>query len=436
VEGKLKIGDDPNPPTAGTVRWNEATKDFEGYDGTVWRSLTRTNSANWGANYISQKENQKGSVFNVGVVDVYKGMGNSVSSSGFNFLAGAPVSVTSGQTGRGKASIFTEGTNTNWDLQAADGAAGERFGSSVSISGDYAVVGANFADISGREEQGAAYVFRRGSSTQWLQEAKITAPDGTAYDYFGHSVSISGNTIVVGAYGHEFGPNASQGAAYVFTRSGTTWPLQAKLIAPDGSSSDNFGNSVSIAGDYVIVGAAGDDVDGKTNQGSAYIFKRTGTTWSQQAKITSIDGEANDNFGTSVSMIENYAVVGAPSDAVNEAFHVFVRDGSTWRPHARVNRNAGDNDFGRSVSIYQDNIVVGAPLTKFGTQNTQGVVYVYRRNGTGWVKEAMLTASDGAAVDRFGIAVHISEIGVVVGANGHDEEGNPDQGAVYLFKKN
>ncbi|MCU0389453.1 MAG: SusF/SusE family outer membrane protein, partial [Chitinophagaceae bacterium] len=262
VEGKLKIGDDPNPPTAGTVRWNEATKDFEGYDGTVWRSLTRTNSANWGANDISQKENQKGSVFNVGVVDVYKGMGNSVSSSGFNFLAGAPVSVTSGQTGRGKASIFTEGTNTNWDLQAADGAAGERFGSSVSISGDYAVVGANFADISGREEQGAAYVFRRASSTQWLQEAKITAPDGTAYDYFGHSVSISGNTIVVGAYGHEFGPNASQGAAYVFTRSGTTWPLQAKLIASDGSSSDNFGNSVSIAGDYVIVGTAGDDVDG------------------------------------------------------------------------------------------------------------------------------------------------------------------------------
>ncbi len=198
-------------------------------------------------------------------------------------------------------------------LTASDGAISDLFGYSVSISGDTAVVGADGDDDNGTDS-GSAYVFVR-SGTTWSQQAKLTASDGAEGDLFGWSVSISGDTAVVGAhYDDDNGLNS--GSAYVFVRSGTTWTEEAKLTASDGAEDDFFGRSVSVSGDTAVVGAYGDD-DYGSYSGSAYVFVRSGTTWSEEAKLTASDGAAHDLFGISVSISGGTAVVGAHYDDDN-----------------------------------------------------------------------------------------------------------------------
>lgn len=191
---------------------------------------------------------------------------------------------------------------------SSDGSASDKLGISVSMSGDYAIIGAYYDDIDANADQGSAYIFIRENGL-WTEQAKLTASDGKANDHFGNSVSISGDYAIVGA------PNGSgdwflQGAAYIFVRSGANWSQQAKLTASDGVPADFFGTSVSISGDDVIVGAPNDGGI-YAAQGSAYIFERNGAIWSQQSKLTYVGSQYNDNFGYSVSINGDYAIIGA-----------------------------------------------------------------------------------------------------------------------------
>ena len=195
-------------------------------------------------------------------------------------------------------------------LTASDAAAFDFFGESVSISGDTALVGAPLDDDAG-SDSGSASVFVR-SGTTWTQQAKLTAGDAAALDQFGESVSISGDTAVVGAFGDD-DAGVNSGSAYVFVRSGTTWTQQAKLTASDAAAGDQFGRSVSISGDTALVGAVGDD-DAGSDSGSAYVFVRSGTTWTQQSKLTAGDAAAFDFFGFSVSISGDTVLVGAQGD--------------------------------------------------------------------------------------------------------------------------
>lgn len=148
------------------------------------------------------------------------------------------------------------------------------------------------------------------------QSAKLTASDGAANDLFGTSVAVSGDTAIIGAYSDAVGANSLQGSAYVFVRSGTTWTEQAKLVASDGALGDQFGISVSISGDAAAIGAIGDDVNANTDQGSVYVFTRLGSAWTQQQKLTGTSGAAGDTVGSSVSISGDKIAVGAPlSDA-------------------------------------------------------------------------------------------------------------------------
>ena len=178
-------------------------------------------------------------------------------------------------------------------ITASDGAADDWFGCSVAISGDYAVVGASGDDDVAGIDSGSAYIFKRDGTT-WTEQAKITASDGAAYEYFGLSVAISGDYAVVGVPDDY---DCDSGSAYIFKRDGTTWIEQAKINASDGATEDGFGVSVAISGDYAVVGAGGDDDVAGIDSGSAYIFKRDGTAWIEQAKITASDGAAYDYFG-------------------------------------------------------------------------------------------------------------------------------------------
>jgi len=325
-------------------------------------------------------------------------------------------------------------------LTAGDDAFATYLGYSVAISGETAVVGAPGDDVGPHEDQGSAYVFVR-SGTTWSQQAQLTAGDGAAFDYFGRSVALSGETAVVGAYGHDVGANANQGSAYVFARSGTTWSEQPKLTAADGAGGDSFGWSVAISGDTALVGAYYDDVGGNTDQGSAYVFARSGTTWAQQARLTASDGAAGDSFGWSVAIAGETAVVGVPYDTVGAiagqgSAYVFARSGTTWAQQARLTASDGASGdwFGYSVALSGDTALVGA-YADIDSNAHQGSAYAFTRSGTTWSQQAKLTATDGAAQDDFGNSVALSGETAVVGAYSDDVGANADQGSAYVFAR-
>jgi hypothetical protein len=300
-------------------------------------------------------------------------------------------------------------------LTASDGAKHDNFGWSVALSGTTAVVGADTKNSG----TGAAYVFTRSGST-WSQQAKLTASDGASGDDFGFSVALSGSTAVVGADTK----NSSTGAAYVFTRSGTTWTQQAKLTASDAAASDSFGFSVAIANSTAVVGA--DTKNSST--GAAYVFVRSGTTWSQQAKLTASDAAANGFFGYSAALSGSTAVVGAIGGNRTGEAYVFTRSGTTWTQQAKLTASGGiaGDEFGYSVALSGTTAVVGAINNNAGT----GAAYVFTRSGTTWTQQAKLTASDGASSDFFGNSVAIVNSTAVVGA-----PDNLGTGAAYVFTR-
>ena len=171
-------------------------------------------------------------------------------------------------------------------------------------------MGAPYDDDAGTDS-GSAYIFKRDGFA-WTEQAKITASDYAALDYFGYSVAISGDYAVVGSHGDN-DAGTDSGSAHIFKRDGTTWTEQAKINASDGAADDYFGYSVAISGDYAVVGAYLDGGAG-TDSGSAHIFKRDGIAWTEQTKITASDGTAEDYFGESVAISGSYAVAGAWGD--------------------------------------------------------------------------------------------------------------------------
>jgi hypothetical protein len=244
-------------------------------------------------------------------------------------------------------------------IQASDKQGSDFFGTvAISENGNTAIVGVS-SPITGHAA-GAAYIFTR-SGTSWTQQQKIQASDKQQDDYFGSSVSISsdGNTALVGASSEDTGGSAA-GAAYIFTRSGTSWTQRAKIQASDKQQHDFFGNSVSISsdGNTALVGATYEDTGG-TNAGAAYIFARSGTTWSQQAKIQASDKQQNDVFGFSVSISSdgNTALVGAAyKGGYAGAAYIFTRSGTSWTQRAKIQASdkQGSDLFGYSASISGD----------------------------------------------------------------------------------
>jgi hypothetical protein len=286
-------------------------------------------------------------------------------------------------------------------LTASDGAAGDGFANSLAISGSIAVVGA-----SGKNSlTGAAYVFTRTGST-WSQQAELTASDGVAGDYFGYSVATSGSTVVVGAYGK----NSGAGAAYVFGRSGTTWTQQAELTAADGGAPDFFGVSVAVSGSTAVVGA----YNKNSHVGAAEVFVGSGTTWTHQAELTASDGVSPDFFGFSVAISGSTAVVGAyGKNSGAGASYAFVRSGTTWSQQAELTASDGaaQDGFGRAVAISGSTAVIGAA----GKNSGVGVAYAFVRSGTTWSQQAELIGSD-STFANFGASVAISGSTAVVGA--------------------
>ena len=354
------------------------------------------------------------------------------------------ATVPASWTGRpGSVSVLVR-NGTNWSQQATltavNGAAGDVFGCSLSLStgGNTALVGAYGTDTAGGTDAGSAYVFVR-SGTIWTQQAKVTAADGATNDYFGIAVSLSGdgNMMLVGSYGVDTVAGTDAGSAYVFVRSGTNWSQQAKLTSGDGAASDLFGSAVSLNGDgsTALVGARYDDTTAGQNAGSAYVFVRSGTSWSQQAKLTAGGASSNDEFGcaASLSLDGNLALVGALGRITGIAF-AFARNGSNWSQQAELtatDRASGDK-FGTSVELSGNGnmALIGAPYRNvLGYGLPIGTAYIFMRAGSSWPQQAQLWPATNSAY--FGCAASLSSDASTALVGAHDENNN---GAAYVFR--
>ena len=304
-------------------------------------------------------------------------------------------------------------------LTASDGAAHDVFGFSVSLSENRALIGA-WGDDDHGYESGSAYVFERQEDGLWIETAKLTAHDGFTTDWFGWSVSVSEDHAMVGAILDD-DMGSFSGSVYVYERQeDSSWIEITKLTAPDGAELDEFGHSVSLVEDRVLVGSYWDDDQG-TNSGSAYVFeRREDGSWLDIAKIMAKDGSVGDEFGFSVSLSTDRALIGAPGgdEGIGSAY-VFERDGDdSWIEVAKLissDRVWGDR-FGSSVSLSGNRALVGA--YSHGSQSAEeGAAFVFERQGDGsWIETAKITASDGTALDRFGSSVSLSGDRALVGA--------------------
>lgn len=271
----------------------------------------------------------------------------------------------------------------------------------------------------------------------WIEQQILTASDAASFDEFGRAVAVDGDTIVVGSRLDDHSGLTNAGAAYVFVRNGDTWTEQQKLIASDAADDDEFGAAVAIDGDTVIVGATQDDHAGGSNAGSAYVFVRSGMSWTEQQKLMASDPGDNDEFGFAVRVDGDTFVAGAPyhddPGGNTGAAYVFVRAAGVWSEEQEL-AAAGSpccSQLGGSVDIDGDTVIVGAQVADAGGGDS-GAAYVFVRNTGVWTQEQRLLSTDLAAGDRFGAGVAVLGDTAVVGAWGDNPAGN-NAGAAYFF---
>lgn len=417
------------------------------------------------------------------------GLGSSVSVDGTTVAVGVPSDASAIPMG-GRVLVFVR-SNARWVSQAllagTMAATGDRFGSSVSISGNTLAVGAPGQAGS----TGAVYVFQR-SGTAWTLQAYLIASNGQPNDSFGVSVSLSGDTLAVGAPGEASsatGVNGNQadnsapqsGAVYLFQRDIAGWRQQAYLKAHNTDGGDQFGGSVSLSGSSLAIGASGEassavgiNGDGANNSapssGAVYVFQYNGSAWAQQAYVKASNSEAGDQFGGSVSLSGDSLAVGAigedssatglgGSQADNGASgsgaaYLFQSVGGVWAQQAYVkaSNSRGQLSFGGSVSLSFGALAVGASQENSGAtlangdQSSQaapgsGAVYWFLRSGTVWGQRGYLKAMNPDSGDAFGSSVALFDTTLCVGAPGEDssDPNNPssnsglNSGAAYVL---
>jgi hypothetical protein len=338
-------------------------------------------------------------------------------------------------TGPGGPAEHTPYT-TETKLLVGDGGLGDYYGYSVACERDTIVVGAPNASGLGYLS-GSAYVFAREGSG-WSLRQKLNASDAAPYGFFGTSVAVSGDTIVVGAYGDQ---NAGiySGAAYVFVRDGESWTQRQKLVGSESSTADSFGLSVDVEGDTAVVGAFGDSGAGYAG-GSAYVFKRdAGGVWTQRQKLNAGDATADSNFGISVGLSGGSIVVGAYGDSASGfysgAAYVFVERPAGWAEQQKLTaRDSAESlQLGYRVAVSGDTVVACAPGDARG-KHTMGGAYVFERKGGAWKERKKLSARNARNFGGFATSIAIDGDTIAVG-NSDDDEADYWAGSVYVYKR-
>jgi uncharacterized repeat protein (TIGR01451 family) len=302
---------------------------------------------------------------------------------------------------------------TTWVEQAkltpSDSVWDDGFGSSIGISGDTVVVGSPRNDHTGRNDPGAAFVFTRSGGV-WTQEAKLITSGPNHYDYFGWSVAIDGDTIVIGAIDRDFAPNSDAGGAYIFTRSGSIWTEQALLIPSDPTTMGYFGWSSLIRGDTIMIGAPG-------ATGGVYVFQGSGASWSQQVKLTEQFPQYGGGFGSTLDIDGTTLAIGAPSE---NAAYIFTGSGASWTQEAKLRpQDTSHGAVGSAIALDGDLLVSGG----------SSIAFLFIRDGTTWSEDRFVTWAY-----QFGKAVAIKDQHVYGGAPGTTVSGASSAGAIQDFR--
>lgn len=365
--------------------------------------------------------------------------GSSVALKGTTAVIGADGDASF----RGSAYVFHRDGET-WSqtqkLIPSDGLSGDEFGYRSALNSGRLVITAFSATVNGVVAQGAAYAFANVAGT-FSQTQKLVASDGGLFDNFGSSVSIDGDTMVIGANGATVGNNPAQGAVYVFTFANGVWTQVQKLTADDGAAFDNFGLSAAIQGSTILVGSPQAVIGGAFAQGAVYVFTNTGGTWSQTQKLTASDGAASDSFGESVSISDNNALIGAFGATVDGlpgagAAYVFTDLGGTWSQMQKLTPTDPGSffNFGNALYLHGNKAVIAADVATVDGHTSQGEVYTFVSSGGVWKQFDLLTASDGTTDDFFGAAVTLGAGTVLVSTPHPTIDGNAFEGAAYFYQ--
>ncbi len=337
--------------------------------------------------------------------------GYTLALDGATTLIGSP-----GSWGGATGVVYALETPTsNWiSLRPPDLAAGARFGCSLAFQGDTALIGASDDDDAG-VHSGSAYVFVRSGSS-WNKMAKLVPTGSSADDQFGYSVALDGNLALIGAPYDDTAAGQDAGSAYVYTGSGASWSLMQKLEASDGATLQSFGRSVSLSGATALIGA--DKGSGATSlSGAAYVFTLRDGSWSEEDKLFAADGSNGDHFGRVLELEGNRALVGAPNcddaGANSGAAYVFDRSGSTWTQTQKLfASDAATKDmFGWDVALEGDTAMISAPDDPY---QYPGGIYVFHRQGSSWSEVQKLPEPDdigyfGACIALRGNRVLVSD---------------------------
>lgn len=319
---------------------------------------------------------------------------------------------------------------------ASDGAPDDQFGFGVSVKGDVLAAGAPYHDQNGWSDSGAVYVYRR-SGSGWTQEAKLGASDGFFDDRLGWSVAIEGDVLVAGApYRSERGFNS--GAAYVYRRVAGVWLQEAKLVPADSGTADQFGWCVSISGDTIVLGSPNHSSAGSFS-GAAYVYRHNGATWSLESKLVAPDAQPVDSFGTVVAVDGDRVALSSPGDDDNGidsgSAYVFGRSGTSWSFESKVKAADGNpyDYFGLGLDLAGDLLISGAPYDS-DLASYSGSAYVFRRGAVGWAQEGKLSSPNPTTFENLGFAVAIAGNNAFVGSYGDGQKGDgAGAGRVYAF---
>ena len=293
------------------------------------------------------------------------------------------------------------------------------------MSGDTAIV----------SSKNGAYVYVR-SGNSWTQQTVLVPSDGISVITNPYPTAISGNTVVIGANSVAVNGNANQGAVYVFIRNGTVWSQQQKLTTSDGAAGDQFGRSVSISGETILGGAWFDGTGANTNQDSGYVFVRQNGTWSEQTKLVANDGASNNLLGLTAFIDSDTAVLG--TGISRSRVYIFTRSGTIWTQQQSLSVCEPSGSSGNSCNfganglmVSGDTLAVANNSLNIDTNTSAGGVYVFTRSGTTWTQQQRLTASDGLANDNFGTGLAIEGNTIVAGSPAL----NTRAGSAYLFSR-
>lgn len=361
--------------------------------------------------------------------------GAAVAISGDTALIGAVFDDDLGEDS-GSAYIFVREEDGTWSQQAKllapEGKAGDWFGSAVAISNDTAIVGAPNALYNGMAT-GVVHVYTRNGA-QWALQATLGPSASVADDQFGYAVAIDGDLIIAGTPGDdEVAMNA--GAAYVLKRSGTSWTEQEKLIPMPGGEAGFFGASVALSKTTALVGAW-DDGSGK-NAGMAFVYTTDDSMWTPQATLVATDAEAEDIFGYSVALSGDIALIGASgnddSGKDSGSAYIFTRNETKWSQDQKLlaSDGAAGDTFGYSVSIWNDLATVGAYWDD-DRGDFSGSAYTFSMTNAQWSERDKHAPNDGIAGQKFGCSVAVDGDLAIAGAYGDDEKG-VESGSAYVF---